>query len=151
MDDPRYRYTESGLDNVFIEGLEILEDHAGEETYTIPNVLLLHKVIAHAIITGGQGIAPAELRFLRTEMGMTQAELAKILHLAPLTVGRWERGERPMDGAAELVVRMLAAERLDINPTMSIEELAKGCGWRVETRMIQIDGSDPSNYRAMAA
>ena len=151
MKNNRYRYTECGLDNVFIEDLEILEDHAGEETYCIPNVLQLHKAIAQAIITGDQGIAPAELRFLRTEMGMTQAQLAKVLGVAPLTVGRWERAEKPIDSTAELVIRMLAAERLGVEPVMSIEELAERCIDTAEIRAIRIDGSDPSNYRAMAA
>jgi transcriptional regulator with XRE-family HTH domain len=47
-----------------------------------------------------------ELRFLRTEMGMTQAELAKIVHREPLTISRWERSEDEIDSNAEVLVRV---------------------------------------------
>jgi hypothetical protein len=42
-----YRYTESGLDNVIIEGAHVLVDDAGEPCVTIPNV---NKAIAQGIV-----------------------------------------------------------------------------------------------------
>ncbi len=146
-----YRYTECGLSNVFIEGIDVLTDHAGEETYTIPNVRHLHQAIAHAIVVRASGLAPEELRFLRTEMGLTQAELAAILNVAPLTVGRWERGETPCETSAECLIRLIAASRLKIGVELSPEELARRCVWSATTEPIRIDGSDPTHYRPQAA
>lgn len=146
-----YRYTECGLDNVVIRGMAVPVDDADEEVYCIPNILGLHKTIAHCIITGPTGITPKELRFLRTEMGLTQAELARFVKKDHQTIGRWERGENPIDGNAELAIRMIAAERLEIDPTISIEEMAERCMPSAKFREIIIDASDPQDYRALAA
>ena len=143
-----YRYTECGLDNVFIEGVDVVQDDHGETVCRIENVLGLHKTIAHAIIgRRGQAMSGPELRFLRSEMGLTQEEMAKILRRERVTVGRWERGENAIDSNAELVVRLLAAERLDINPDMTIEEMSRDTEWRAQVTEIRIDGSDPKHYR----
>ena len=52
-----YRYTESGLDNVVIEGIEVVRDDLGDTVYCIPNVRGLHRAIAHAIITRHSALA----------------------------------------------------------------------------------------------
>ena len=67
-----YRYTESGLDNVFIEGANVLIDDSGEPCVTIPNVNGLHKAIAYGIVHRRSAMVGRELRFLRTELGMNQ-------------------------------------------------------------------------------
>lgn len=146
-----YKYTECGLDNVEIHGMQVPIDDAGEKVYTIRNILGLHRTIAHCIITSNHGILPKELRFLRTEIGLTQSELAQTVQKDHQTVGRWERGEVPIDGNAELVIRMLAAEKLGIDPEMTVEEMAKNCLPSAEFRVIAIDGSDPTHYRPLAA
>src|ERR1700734_2391307 len=96
-----YRYTDGGLDNVMIEGVNFVADDAGEECVLIPNVNGLHKTIGHGIVARRGSMSGRELRFIRTEMGMTQAQLAEMLHREPLAVSRWERGESPIDGNAE--------------------------------------------------
>lgn len=68
------RHTESGLDNVIVHEMNVIVDDAGEEVYCVPIILLLHKVIAHCIITRSNGIRPEELRFLRTEVGLAGAD-----------------------------------------------------------------------------
>jgi DNA-binding transcriptional regulator YiaG len=146
-----YRYEECGLDNVVIHGMEIVVDDAGDEVYSIPNVMGLHHVIAHCIITADHGISPDELRFLRTEMGLTQAELAQLVKKDHQTIGRWERGEKPIDPNAEVVIRVIAAEKLEIDKGVSMEELARRCIPSAEFKTIAIDGSNPENYRLLAA
>ena len=46
----KYHYTESGLNNVWVEGATFAKDDAGEETICIPNISNLHRVIADGII-----------------------------------------------------------------------------------------------------
>jgi len=142
-----YRYTECGLDNVFIEGLDVVTDDHGEDVYCIPNILTLHKMIAQAIITSGTGVSAKELRFLRTEMGYTQEQLADILKVERITLGRWERGDKPINSNAETVVRLLAAQKLGTGLDISVEEMSKNSVWASELTEIRIDGSDPENYR----
>jgi DNA-binding transcriptional regulator YiaG len=145
-----YRYTECGLDNVLIEGLPVHVDDDGDEGYNIPNVKLLHKAIAASIVMHEAAITPKELRFLRTELGLTQAELARVVHVDTQTVGRWERGETPLQPAAEVIVRRLAIERLGLEAPLSIEELSSRVVPSARPEPIRIDGSDPEHYRLAA-
>lgn len=145
-----YRYVECGLDNVFIVGVSFLKDDAGEEVVTIRNVNGLHKAIAYGIVTRDSMMNGREMRFLRTEMGLTQAELASIIHREPLTISRWERGETEIDSNAETLVRLHAIERLDLKVEEGVSKLS---GWSIPSaleRPIKIDGSDPANYHIAA-
>jgi transcriptional regulator with XRE-family HTH domain len=145
-----YRYRECGLDNVIIGGMVPCHDDDGDAVCTIPNVPGLHKAIASGIVTHEAGINGKELRFLRTEMGMTQAELAKVVHHDAQSVGRWERNENPIDPTAEALIRLLAIQRLELDVAEStIEELSGRCIATAAPQQIVIDGSDPSHYRAM--
>ncbi len=146
-----YKYTECGLDNVIVEGIEIVIDDAGEEVYCIPNVRGLHKVIAYMIITQQRRVSPKELRFLRTEMRLTQMQLAEILKVNRVTVTRWETGGEHMDQHAEFVVRVVAAEKLGIDTDMSMEDIARRCGWKSKAEPMLIDGRNPKQYRPLAA
>lgn len=142
-----YQYTESGLDNVIIRGMPAIVDDAGEEVYSFRNVVGLHKAIAACIIKHASGISPKELRFLRTEISMTQAELAMIVKKDHQTVGRWERGDTIIDQNAEALIRLLAAEKLEIDDDESVADVARRCVPSAEVQVILIDGSDPENYR----
>lgn len=146
-----YRYTECGLQNVVIHGMQVLIDEDGEETYCIRNVGGLHKVIAHCIITRSHSIKPEELRFLRTEMGLSRAELAELVKKDQQTIGRWERGETEIDQNAEYLIRSVAAERLNIDTSMTLEDLARRCVPSAGFEIIEIDGSNPDHYRPLAA
>lgn len=146
-----YRYVESGLDNVYIQGVKTVVDDVGNEVHCIPNVGRLHKVIAHSIIAQASRINGKELRFLRTEMGFTQEEIAKLLKMSRATVNRWETGKERIDSNAEMFIRVLSAERLDIDLNMSIENMARECGWATGPAEIRIDGTDPEAYRPIAA
>lgn len=142
-----YRYTECGLDTVLIEDVNVAVDDAGEQCVSIPNVKSLHKLIACGIVHRRTGMTGLELRFLRTEMGMTQAELAEHVHREPLAVSRWERGEVPViDSNAEALIRLLAVEKLKL-PEASVAEITGWCVQSASTPPLIIDGSDPTNYR----
>lgn len=147
----QYMYAECGLDNVIIEGLEPVRDDEGDLVYTIPNVAGLHRAIARAIVMHEKGMSGKELRFLRSEMGMTQAELAKAVHREPLTVGRWERGEIEIDSNAEALTRLLAVQRLGLQIEEDIEALSSRCVPTVESQPIVIIANDPEDYRQKAA
>jgi len=146
-----YRYAESGLDNVIIEGVQFLADDAGEDCVTIPNINGLHKAIAYGIVSRRSGMTGRELRFLRAEMGMTQAELATMVHREPLAISRWERGECPVDSNAEAVIRVYAVQKLELPEDLDVREIAGWCVPSAETPPIVIDGSDPGNYHLKEA
>ena len=56
-----FRYADSGLDNVIIEGVNFLRDDAGEECVMIPNINGLHKAMAHEIVNRRSSMNGGEL------------------------------------------------------------------------------------------
>ena len=118
-----HRYTECGLSNVYIHGLETKIDEDGDEIITIPAINELHRLIATGIVRHDKGISGEELRFLRTEMGLTQAELARLVHRDKQSIGRWERSEVEIDSVAETVIRLLAIDKLGLEQ-IGVEEIA---------------------------
>ena len=116
-----YHYTECGLDHVMINGVQFIQDDAGESVTTIPNIDGLHRAIATGIVSKSGNLTGKELRFLRTEMGMTQAELAAIVHREPLAISRWERGETELiDANAETLIRLFAKEKLNLEIDVTV-------------------------------
>lgn len=107
-----HHYTECGLMNVFISGIEVQTDDDGDEVIIVPAVNELHHVIATGIVNHPKGISGDELRFLRTEMGLTQSELSGLVHRDKQSIGRWERGEVEIDSPSETLIRRLAIESL---------------------------------------
>ena len=146
-----YHYRESGLDNVYIDGVMPCVDDDGDTVVTIPNVKGLHKAIAEGIIAHKAGMSGKEMRFLRTEAGMTQSELAQIVHHDAQSIGRWERGECPIEPIADALIRLLMVERLGLEkPAKTVAELSSHCVPTAATQPILIDGKDPSDYRIAA-
>ncbi len=146
-----YRYKACGLDNVIIVDMPVVEDDSGEMVIGIPNIKGLHMVLAHCIIVQPSALRGADIRFLRTEIGMTQAQLAEILHKDTQSVGRWERGECPVDQTAEILIRKLVTEKLQLETRLTVEELSKFSFQASEATCIEIDGSRPGDYKPIAA
>jgi transcriptional regulator with XRE-family HTH domain len=133
-----HHYTESGLLNVYIEGIAVEIDDEGDEIVTIPAVNELHRTIALGIVSHAKGIAGEELRFLRTEMGLTQAELAALVHRDKQTIGRWERNEIEIDSSAEALLRRFAIEKLELPTETGIDELSRRSVPTAEEQPIKI-------------
>lgn len=92
---------------------------------TIPAIGQLHNIIAQGLVAQENALSGTEIRFLRTEMGMTQAELAQLLHRDTQTVGRWERGEVALDATQDIFIRQLAAEKLQLFIEKSVERQSR--------------------------
>ncbi len=143
-----YEYKASGLDNVKLVGMPIVLDDDGDACVVIQNINGLHKAIAEAIVNCRRGISGKELRFLRTLMGKTQAELAGDVNKDTQSVGRWERGEHPIDANAEALIRLMAREKLELRLDASVSEVT---GWSAQSAdsWIRIDARNPDRYRSI--
>lgn len=146
-----YYYTGCGLENVFIEGAVEFGDDAGEESVMVPAIGQLHRVIAEGIVTHPAKMTGEELRFLRTEMGLTQARLAEILKVTLLTVNRWERNETPVNDAAEMLVRLHSATKLRPDVDLDVKSGSEKVTAAAWTQEIRIDGSNPGHYQLLDA
>lgn len=137
-----FHYTDCGLDNVFIHGLDVVCDDAGNDTIRIPRINQLHRVIAEGIVSHPFAMDGQELRFLRTEMGFTQGKLADLLGVTQLTVGRWERSENPIGPTVEVFVRKLAIENLNLPVEDSMEQLSSKSSPSNEPQAINVAAND---------
>ena len=92
-----YHYTESGLRNIWLaNGFTPQKTEYGEGV-SIADVTGLHKVIAKRLIENKPRLSGAEFRFLRKEIGLSQAKLAKLWGYDAQSVALWEkRGSVPV-------------------------------------------------------
>lgn len=144
-----HHYTECGLQNVYIGGIQMMIDDDGDEVILIPAVNVLHRVIAEGIVSHAKGMNGAEFRFLRSEMGLTQAELAVFVHKDKQTIGRWERSETEIDSVAEAVIRKIAIEKLGLKVDLAMEQLSQRSVPTAADQPIKIDVVG-GNYRLAA-
>lgn len=96
-------YVDSGLDNIYL--LNGFEDDG--ETLIVKDMEGLHRAIGLNIALERKAPSGRELRFLREEMDLTQAELGKLLGVSSQSVARWEKGQTESIGAAVFGVRVL--------------------------------------------
>ena len=84
-------------------------------------------------------------------MGFTQAELAKILKVRLLTVSRWERNQSPINDAAEMLIRILAAQTLELDIETDVRLLSEKVTDSLRTEEIRIKRSDQGNCQRLWA
>ena len=109
-----YHYRECGLRNVWLEnGYDQHETPYGDGI-AIHDVEGLHRALARGLIAKGGKLTGAELRFLRQEMGLSQARLATMLGNEAQTVALWEkRGGQPK--IADRFIRAIYREQQEGN------------------------------------
>lgn len=122
--EKRYRYTECGLSNVTVDGVEISVCQRCGETYTgIPAVEGLHRAIAGAVIRKKGRLAPEEIKFLRKSIGWSGVDFAKRMGTTAETVSRWEHGAS-MGPTADRLLRLLVARETPVKE-YSVDVLAQ--------------------------
>ena len=114
--EDRYRYLGSGLDNVYLRnGYEFRQTDSGLEVVCIDDVMGLHRAIARSVCDLRRPPAPKEFKFLRKELDLSQRQAATMLGVDEQTVSLWERGNSPLNPAAEMLLRVLMKETLSGN------------------------------------
>ena len=99
MTEP-YHYLNSGLPNVWLHGVVVHTTPYGRGT-SIPAVEELHRAIGIAITESNRKMTGPEVRFLRTELDLSQRLLAGLLDVQENTLRRWELGETRIPGPAQ--------------------------------------------------
>ncbi len=103
-----YRYTESGLTNVWLaNGYTIRKTKYGDGV-SIHNMDGLHRALARAL-SNKPRLTGTEVRFLRKEMGLSQRGLGELLGVTEQAVSLWERkGQLPK--TADRLLRLIYVE-----------------------------------------
>ncbi|MDZ4380774.1 MAG: hypothetical protein U0942_05480 [Parvibaculum sp.] len=108
-----YHYTDSGLDNIWLENGYTIHETAYGEGVSIQDTAGLHKAIGEWLVGLPKPLNGAELRFIRLEMELTQRDLGGILGVEEQAVRRWEKGRtKAMSGPADRLLRALYGEYL---------------------------------------
>lgn len=131
-----YRYTESGLPNVWLVGVEVFECECGENFAFIPCIQELHKLIAHELITQENSLSGLEIRFLRKTMGLKAKDFAELLGVKNVSISRWEHGEFSPSELTDRFIRLFYAANMGL-PEMA-QELAKNTFRKPKRKQVQI-------------
>jgi putative zinc finger/helix-turn-helix YgiT family protein len=105
-----YRYTESGLPNVILQGIEVADcSSCGNSDVLISRISKIHRAIAQALANSPARLTGAQLRFLRKHLGLSGEELGRYLHTDKTKISKWETEEDRIGPATDRLVRLLAA------------------------------------------
>jgi putative zinc finger/helix-turn-helix YgiT family protein len=114
-----YHYAESGLPNIYLEGVTNFEcGTCGVSYVDIPEPVQLHIVLAIAISNKPIRLTGPEIRFLRKEVGMSGKAFSEFIGVDPVTLSRWEndRGdankEESNDRLIRIAFKVMMCERL---------------------------------------
>lgn len=107
-----HHFTESGLDNVYLSGIDIWTcKTCGEKTVPIPRATDLMRCIGEAIILKPGLLSGNEIRFLRKNLMIKIVELAKYIGVDRSVLSRWENGREPHSEQADRLIRVIYAEK----------------------------------------
>ncbi len=105
-----YSYTESGLPNLILQGVQVTECPAcGNSDVAIPHLAKVHRAIALALANSPARLTGSQLRFLRKHVGHSGEQLAAYLHTDKTKISKWERGEDPIGPSNDRLIRLLVA------------------------------------------
>ncbi len=111
-----YQYKECGLDNIYLSnGFCRLSGGRGQSV-SIEDIEGLHRAIGEWIARDKKFLDGREARFLRQEMGLSQAQLAMLLGINEQSIARWEKKRlekaQKIPADSERMIRFLYLETI---------------------------------------
>ena len=99
----RYHYTQSGLDNVWLQNGFTYDETPYGRGVRIENVHGIHKAIGCALVEKPGQLTGSEYRFLRKEMELSQSRLGDLMGRTGQTVAAWEKKQQVPTEAGFLI------------------------------------------------
>ena len=119
-----YCFEAAGMPEIYLlNGVTIENDPDYGELVTIENTRGLLRAIGLNIIESTEPMTGVEFRFLRKQLGLTQARLARYMSVSDQTIANYEKGITRQLGAADPHLRLLYA--MHISPPESRADLFK--------------------------
>lgn len=145
-----YRFEESALKNVVLLGVETARcPKCGNEDVFLPRVNKLMRALALAVINKPYRLQGDEVRFLRKFLAMTAADFARLIHVDPATLSKWENHETPIGTQSDLLVRTVAlalGDGLELDTAESVRRFERIAKPPRGTIRLQLD-SETMEYR----
>jgi len=106
--DRLYHYTGCALPNVYLEnGYELVKSPYGEGV-AIHEIDRLHAALGAVVVANTAPLTGADFRFLRQELGLSQAALGDLVGKDEQAVARWEKGKgKKVDATADRLLRLI--------------------------------------------
>lgn len=121
-----YHYTECGLDDVYLLSGYDEEPSEYGDVVSVRHADELHQAIGEFLVRNKKVLSGKELRFLRREMDLTQAELGKLLSVSDQSVARWEKDQNKISGSADHLIRVIFMEHIGLlDENMTIRDLVR--------------------------
>lgn len=105
-----HHYTESGLDNVWLQGGVAHRETSYGQGVAIDDVDGLNAAIADWIVERKSYWRGREIKFLRKRLNLSQRGLADLLGYSDQQVRRWENDVAEMPNPASRLLRLLVRE-----------------------------------------
>jgi len=99
--------------------------NCGDYEVAIPAIDELNRVLAQTVIRKTARLSGAEMRFLRSYLGYSGADFAKLIGSDPATVSRWEGDKQPIGHHTDLLLRAMVAldKRVDVYPIATFADV----------------------------
>ncbi len=123
-----YRYEPVDGLVVTLAGIEVSRcPNCGEHEATIPRIEELHRKLAGVVVRKRARLVPAEIRFLRTYLGLSGTDFAKMMGVDKTTVSKWENDAQPIGPQADRLLRLMVAHSkpIDEYPIETLSDVAE--------------------------
>ncbi len=108
------KYTGCGLRNVWLQNGYAMKQTPHGKAVAIQDVEGLHRVLAK-MITRKPRLTGAEFRFIRKELDLSQAALARMFGCEAQTIALWEKNKVRMPKLADRMLRLIYQEHAEGN------------------------------------
>lgn len=107
------RYTECGLDNVVLHGVDYRKcDKCGMEYVGYGDQAQLHELIAKVLVDKKSLLTGKEVRFLRKYLGFSTEMFSQKIPYTVETISRLENSKKPMSATYDFIIRLMVRELL---------------------------------------
>ena len=108
--DRPYRFSDSGLPNVFLVGIKCFQcKKCGEEVAEIPAIKDLMSLIARDLVGKREAFTGAEIRFLRKRLGKKASDFAREIGVSPEYLSRVENDHESAGEGLDKLIRLTYA------------------------------------------
>lgn len=118
----RYRYMESGLENVFIDKCVVHRcGRCNIRMAVLPDSETAAREIVRTLVLQKRRLDGRGILFLRKVMRLKAVDLASVLRVDRVSVSRWENSQVAIDAINDFRLRMAAVDRVIAHPAQKEE------------------------------